>query len=141
MEQAILDGLMIGVVVGLVVVVIMVIVGYARKPNFAAPPRRHRLLVSPLSPREALARIEGLGRQGGYRLAKASGEGGPAVLADGFSLFSFGNFYPCFVEAAESGSRIAVGISPRVPQYGPVVTNRLRKIAEAVEAAVEGRAV
>ena len=135
MGDSMWESMLIGAAIGVGVVVVMMIIGFTRKPNFAVPPRRHDVVRSPLPPAEAYERIKGLANQG-FRLHQEDPATGVVVLSDAMSLLSFGNFYPCFVREADGGSEIAVGIQPKVPQYGPVVGAKLRKVAAAVGTAV-----
>ncbi len=135
MGDSIWESMLIGAAIGGGVVVIMMLIGFSKKPNFTAPPRRHQVLRSALPPAEAADRIKALSGNG-YTLLKEDPGLGLIVLGDSMSIMSFGNFYPCFVREAEGGSEIAVGIAPKVPQYGPVVGNKLKKIVEAVGTAV-----
>lgn len=135
MGDSIWESMLIGAAIGVGVVVVMMIIGFTRKPNFLAPPRRHEVLRSTLPPAEAYERIKALANQG-FRLHHEEPANGLVVLSDAMSLLSFGNFYPCFVREAAGGSEIAVGIQPKVPQYGPVVGAKLRKVVAAVSGAV-----
>jgi len=127
---------LVGAAIGVAVIVVMAIIGSLRKPHFDAPPRRHEVIGSNLPPAETLARIKSLAGLNKLKLAAEDPARGLVVLSDNMSLASFGNFYPCFVRAGGSGSEIAVGIQPKAPQYGPVVSSKLRKMVEAVRGAV-----
>jgi hypothetical protein len=128
---------LIGGVIGLVVVLVMAFIGSRRKPEFDAPPKRNTTLTSSLAPADALARIKAIpNQQNKLALAAEQPAKGLVVLSDNMSLASFGNFYPVFAKAAGAGSEIVVGIQPKAPQYGPVVSNKLKKVTEAVRAAV-----
>ena len=127
------ESILYGALIGVAVVVVFAIIGMMRKANFSEPPRRHSTLKTALSPADALARIKGMAGKG-YSIAQEDAAKGMVVLSDAMSLMSFGNFYPIFVRQGE----VVVGIAPKVPQYGPVVGNKLRKITDAVQAALGG---
>jgi len=137
MGESMLNSMLVGGAIGLGVVVILMLIGMMKKPVFDAPPRRHNIIASSLPPAEVAARLRALDGKD-YKLAADKPEQNLVVLADTMTLLSFGNFYPCFYRAAGSGSEINVGIAPKVPQYGPVVTSKLKKVTEAVTAAVAG---
>jgi hypothetical protein len=137
MGEDIWQSALIGAVIGLVVVVAMAFIGSRRKPVFDAPPKRNATVASALPPAEALARIKAIpNAQNKLTVAAEEPAKGLVVLGDSMSLASFGNFYPCFAKAAGAGSEIVVGIQPKAPQYGPVVSSKLRKVTEAVRLAV-----
>lgn len=136
MGEDMLQSALVGAAIGIAVVLVMAFIGSRRKPNFDAPPRRNQTLQSPLSPADALARIKALAGSNKLSLAAEEPAKGLVVLADTMSLASFGNFYPVFAKATPGGSELVVGIQPKTPQYGPVVSSKLRKIVEAVRGAV-----
>jgi hypothetical protein len=136
MSGDVLQSALVGAMIGVAVVVVMAVFGSMRKPKFDAPPRRHQVLQSPLPPAEAFARIKGLAGVNKLSVAAEDAAKGLVVLSDKMTMMSFGNFYPCFVRPAGAGSEIAVGISPKTFQWGPVVTRNLRKATDAVRAAV-----
>lgn len=128
-----MESVLYGAAIGIAVVVVFALIGMTRKANFSEPPRRSSTLTTALPPGEALARIRALAGKG-YSLAQEDAGKGMIVLADKMSLMSFGNFYPIFVRDGQ----VSVGIAPKVPQYGPVVGAKLRKITEAVQGALGG---
>jgi hypothetical protein len=128
-----MESLLYGAAIGIAVVVIFALIGMTRKANFSEPPRRVATLSTKLAPAEALARIKGLAGKG-YSVVQEDPAKGMVVLQDSLSLLSFGNFYPIFARPGE----VVVGISPKVPQYGPVVGSKLRKITDAVQGALGG---
>lgn len=128
-----MESVLIGAAIGIAVVVVFALIGMTKKANFSEPPRRFATLPTQLAPAEALARIKGLAGKG-YSLAQEDAAKGMVVLQDSMGLMSFGNFYPIFVKPGE----VLVGISPKVPQYGPVVGSKLRKITDAVQGALGG---
>ena len=128
-----MESVLYGAAIGIAVVVVFAIIGMTKKANFSEPPRRHSTLSTKLAPADALARIKGLAGKG-YSLAQEDAGKGMVVLQDSMGLLSFGNFYPIFVKPGE----VLVGISPKVPQYGPVVGSKLRKITDAVQGALGG---
>jgi len=132
-----LQSALVGAAIGVAVIVVMGVIGSMRKPHFTQPPRRNTVIRSALPPAEALARIKALAGMNKLSLAAEDPARNLVVLSDPMSLMSFGNFYPCFAREAEGGSEISVGIQPKTPQYGPVVTSKLRKITEAVQSAVQ----
>ena len=128
-----MESVLYGAAIGIAVVVVFAIIGMTKKANFSEPPRRYSTLTTKLAPADALARIKGLAGKG-YSLAQEDAGKGMVVLQDSMGLLSFGNFYPIFVKPGE----VLVGISPKVPQYGPVVGSKLRKITDAVQGALGG---
>ncbi len=136
MSGDIMQSALVGAAIGIAVVLVMALIGSRRKPKFDAPPRRNQTVQSALPPAEALARVKALGGNNKLALAAEDPAKNLVVLSDPSSLMSFGNFYPVFARATPGGSELSVGISPKTPQWGPVVTNKLRKIAEAVRIAV-----
>ncbi len=128
-----MESVLYGAAIGIAVVVVFAIIGMTKKANFSEPPRRYSTLTTKLAPTDALARIKGLAGKG-YSLAQEDAGKGMVVLQDSMGLLSFGNFYPIFVKPGE----VLVGISPKVPQYGPVVGSKLRKITDAVQGALGG---
>jgi hypothetical protein len=122
------------------------LLGYLRRnrrrpavPVIAGPPRRQVTLASALAPAAALARIRTVSAAGRLKIGVAADEPerGLVVLSDEASMKGYANFYPCFVgEDGKSGSEIVVGIVPPPPQMGPAVNGRLKKMAEAVRAAL-----
>jgi len=128
-----MESILYGALIGIAVVVVFALIGMTRKANFSEPPRRTASLTTSLAPADAIARIKGLAGKG-YSVAQEDAAKGMVVLADSMSLMSFGNFYPIFVKPGE----VVVGIAPKVPQYGPVVGNKLRKITDAVQGALGG---
>lgn len=127
------ESILYGALIGIAVVVVFALIGMTRKAKFSVPSRRQVVLTTALPPAEALARIKGLAGRG-YGLAQEDAVKEMVVLSDGFSLMSFGNFYPIFAREGQ----VIVGIEPKVPQYGPVVGNKLRKMADAVKEALGG---
>ena len=108
-------------------------------PAIQGPPKRSQAVESPRPPAEALARIKTITAIGRVKISVAAEEAGRGlvVLSDELSRKGFANFYPCFATAgAKGGSEIVVGIVPPPPQMGPAVAGRLKKMAEAVRAAV-----
>jgi hypothetical protein len=137
MGEDIWQSALIGGAIGLAVVLVMAFIGSRRKPHFDAPPRRNVTVTSALPPAEALARIRKIPELNRKLAVVAEApEKGLVVLSDSMSLASFGNFYPCFAKAAGAGSEIVVGIQPKAPQYGPVVSSKLKKVTEAVRTVV-----
>lgn len=131
-----LQSALIGAAIGVAVVVVMALIGMTRKPKFDAPPRRNQTIQSPLAPAQALERVKALAGLNKLALAAEEPAKGLVVLSDNMSLASFGNFYPVFAKATPGGSELVVGIQPKTPQYGPVVSSKLKKIVEAVRGAV-----
>ncbi len=127
------ESILYGALIGIAVVVIFALIGMTKKANFSEPTRRSSSLKTDLAPAEALARVKAMAGKG-YTVVQEDAAKGMVVLADSMSLMSFGNFYPVFVRPGE----VVVGIAPKVPQYGPVVGSKLRKITEAVQAALGG---
>lgn len=133
MGDSMMESLLYGAAIGVAVVVVFALIGMTKKANFSEPPRRTASLPTKLAPDEALARIKGLAGKG-YSVVQEDAAKGMVVLQDTMSLMSFGNFYPIFARSGE----VVVGISPKVPQYGPVVGSKLRKITDAVQGALGG---
>jgi hypothetical protein len=136
MGEDMLQSALVGAAIGIAVVLVMALIGSRRKPKFDAPPRRNQTVHSPLAPADALARIKALAGSNKLALAAEEPAKGLVVLSDTMSLASFGNFYPVFAKATPGGSELVIGIQPKTPQYGPVVSSKLRKIVEAVRGAV-----
>lgn len=136
MGEDMLQSALVGAAIGVAVVVVMALIGSRRKPHFDAPPRRNQSVQSPLAPADALARVKALAGSNKLAFAAEDPAKGLVVLSDSMSLASFGNFYPVFARATPGGSELVVGIQPKTPQYGPVVSSKLKKIVEAVRLAV-----
>jgi|SRR6185369_10786422 hypothetical protein len=122
----------------------VVLLGYGfaatRKANAAAarPTRRTALLSSELAPAAAFARLRAasLGR---FKLADSDERRLVLVFGSGITPFSWGFFFPVFVTAAGSGSRIEAGIRSRIFQWGPVVSKTHREFVDALERALSQR--
>ncbi|HKY94250.1 MAG TPA: hypothetical protein VJL84_03050 [Kiloniellales bacterium] len=136
MGEDMLQSALLGAAIGVAVVLVMALIGSRRKPHFDAPPKRHQTVSSPLAPAEALQRVKALAGTNKLALAAEEPAKNLVVLSDSLSWASFGSFYPVFAKATPGGSELIVGISPRTPQFGPAVSMRLRKIVDAVRAAV-----
>lgn len=96
---------------------------------------RRLTVVSSLAPQEIIARL----RAGveGFEAEHADPAIGAVLLSSRPTLATWGFFYPVLVsEAADGTSRVEIGISSKLFQWGPLVTRWHHRCRDAVERAV-----
>ena len=86
------------------------------------------------APDVVLARLRELG--GPYRTDDVDGDRRVLVLSSRPTLATWGFFYPIFIHADGTGSRIEIGIKSRFIQVGPLVTGAHKKCVAAIETAL-----
>jgi hypothetical protein len=138
MDSSILTGALIGLVIGGGVVVVFFIIAMNRKPEYDAKTSRSGTLASPLPPADVIAALEAGAPERGLKVAAVDKAGNRMVLGQNITLFSWGMYLPVHVTPEGSGSTLTVGLYPRAPQYGPVLTHKHNKAMEAIRAIVAG---
>lgn len=121
------------------VVITFLVVANNATPDVSRVPRRHRVVTTALPLPDTVLRLRTLAGQDKYRFALEDPQRQVFVLEEELSMWSYGSFYPCFVQAVEGGTQVTVGIQTKAPQYGPVVTRQLGKITAAVTTAIDGQ--
>ena len=121
-----------------VVVAIFAIVAVRTKVSAktAEPTRRSITLTSPLSPDAAFAKLAHAKWTGRCKLADSDAQKRVLVLSSGISGWSWGFFYPLFIRPSASGSVVEIGVKPRAPQYGLIVSNNHKACAVEIEKAL-----
>jgi len=134
--MAIAYGALIGGVIGLIIVGIMFLVARSAKPSFDAKRSREGSFGVAMAPKEVTARLKDAAGSMGYEVALLDEANDRIILSEGFGLTSYGNFIP--VTAVQSGGEttVTVGLTPKAPQYGPMVTRRHKSAMESVQSAL-----
>ena len=138
MWDGISQGVWIGLIVGAGIVIVFYLIAANRKPDFDAKQQRTATIESDLAPAAAIGRLKERAEANGLKVALADEAGARIILAEGMTLFSWGMYFPVSARAAGAGSVITVGLSPRAPQYGPVLTHKINKAADKVRAMLAG---
>jgi hypothetical protein len=124
----------------LFVLLAFIAVGYAiaftRKGKVASATlgARNQELHSPAPPAEVFAKISAIGHP--YKVDDRDPNTHALVLSSPVTFFSWGFFYPVFLHAEGTGTRIQIGVHSKLIQMGPVVTNAHNKCVAAIEQAL-----
>lgn len=127
-------------VAAVAVAVTFIVLAVNAKPDITAVPRRHRVVTTTLPIADTVYRLRDLAGQPQhkYRFALEDPQRQVFVLEDDLSAMSYGNFYPCFVQAVDGGTQITVGLQSKAPQWGPIPARRLSTFTAVVAEAVGG---
>jgi len=120
------------------VAVTFILLAVNAKPKIDAIPKRHTIVTTAMPLPEAVLQLRSLVGKHKYRFALEDPQRQVFVLEDDLSAMSYGNFYPCFVQAVDGGTQITVGLQTKAPQWGPIPARRLKNFVEAVVEAVQG---
>lgn len=122
--------------VGLGVTIFAITIALVRrgKARTAALGGRRLEVRTAAAPEAVLAVLRELG--GPYRTDDLDPARGVVVLSSRPTLATWGFFYPIFIHADGTGSRIEVGIKSRFIQFGPLVSAAHRTCVAAIEAAL-----
>src|SRR5262249_40151673 len=108
----------------LFVLLALIAVGYAiafsRKGKVASATLggRNQELRSPAPPAEVFAKISAIGHP--YKVDDRDPNTHTLVLSSPVTFFSWGFFYPVFLHAEGTGTRIQIGVHSKLIQMGPV---------------------
>jgi hypothetical protein len=138
MWDSISQGVWIGLIIGVGIVVVFFLIAANRKPDFNAKQQRTAAIESNLAPAAAIERLKERAGANGLKVALTDANGTRIILAEGMTLFSWGMYFPISARAEGAGSIVTVGLSPRAPQYGPVLTHKINKAADKVRAMLAG---
>lgn len=138
MGESMLQGAIIGLVVGAVMVVVFFILAKNKKPEIDMKARKTTAVETPLAPADAFEKLRDNAGKHALTVPLADNAAHKLVLSDGMTLFSWGMFYPVSVEATGSGARVTVGVSPKTPQWGPVIPHKLEKAVGKVRTILAG---
>ncbi len=124
--------LLIGLAVTVLAITIALVRrGHARTASLGG--RRFEVRTA-AAPAAVIALLRTLG--GPYRTDDLDADRGVLVLSSRPTLVTWGFFYPIFIHADGTGSRIEVGIKSRFIQLGPLVTSAHKQCVAAIEAAL-----
>jgi hypothetical protein len=129
-------------IVGIVVVVAIAagyLIAMSRKANAkgAQPSGKAMTVDSPLAPDAVFARLRAA-QLGRFKLGDSDEANRVLVFASAVTPFSWGFFFPVFVRAGGTGTRIEAGIKSRLFQWGPIVARTHKEFVAALENAVAG---
>jgi len=122
---------------GLVGALVVIAVGYAiafRRKGSARNARigvRHLELRTPVDPQSVFDRIRMIGSP--FKVDDADPQEKIVVLSTPVSFATWGFFYPVFIHADGTGSRIDLGIQSKFIQIGPIVGKKHRDCLRAIE--------
>lgn len=124
------------VVIGLAVTIFAITVALVRRGNARTATLGGRRLEvrTAAAPATVRAALRALG--GPYRTDDEDADRGVVVLSSRPTLATWGFFYPIFVHADGTGSRLEIGIKSRFIQVGPLVTVAHQRCVAAIEAAL-----
>jgi len=125
-------------IVAIAVAVGFILLAVNAKPNISNVPKRHKVVTTALPLAETVLQLRSLVGQHKYRFALEDPQRQVFVLEDDLSAMSYGNFYPCFVQAVDGGTQITIGLQPKAPQWGPIPARRLKNFTDIVVDAVQG---
>ena len=127
-----IEGAIIGGVIGVIMVVVFGIIAHFKKASFDVKVKRSGVIETAGAPDETIRRIQSSAPGAGLKVEEIDTAGHRILLSEGLSFGSFGHFFPISAEASAGGARVTVGMSTKIPQYGPVVSRNHRKIMDKV---------
>ncbi len=130
------QAVILGLAAGSVIYVGVFVWAMRRPPSFDAASSRSGAFSHDMAPPAVIARLKEAAPVMGLKLALEDDANHRLVLSEGMSLFSFGNFILVDATADGPGSKVTVGLKPRVPQWGPAVTSRHRAVLTKIKAAL-----
>lgn len=133
-----LDGIWIGLIAAVGIIVLFYGIAASKKPDFNAKSRRAGTLKTPLTPEETIGRLQERAGGIGLKVALVDNAGHRVILSEGMTLFSWGMFFPISAKAANGDTVVTVGLTPRAPQYGPVLTHKHNKAMDKVRGMLAG---
>lgn len=119
-----LGGALIGLIVGLIAIGIMLVISSRKQPSWDAATRRSEAFSVGMEPTAAIARLKEAAPAAGFAIVLEDDGNNRLILSDKISAFSFGFFIPVSAVADGAGSKVAVGLTPRAPQWGPVLKKK-----------------
>ena len=131
-----LEGAILGLIVGLIFYVVMFVWAMQRQPSFDGPTSRSGAFLVEMEPVAVIARMKETAPAMNLAVALEDEANYRLMLSEGMSLFSFGNYVPLDVTAEAGGSKVTVGLKPKVPQWGPAVTSRHRAVLNKIKSAL-----
>jgi len=131
-----IGGALLGFVVSLIVIGIMLIISSKKKPSWDAAVKRNSTFSLDMEPAAAIARLKEAAPAAGLSVALEDDGNNRLILNETGSMLSFGNFVPVSASAAAGGSQVSVGLTTKVPQWGPVVGKKHEAILGKIKAAL-----
>lgn len=129
-------------IIGIIVLVVIAagyLIAMSRKANAkgAQPTGRTMTVNSPLAPDAVFARLRAAS-PGRFKLGDSDEANRVLVFASSVTPFSWGFFFPVFLRADGTGTRIDAGIKSRLFQWGPIVTRTHKEFVAALEKTLAG---
>ena len=128
-----LESALMGAAIGVGVMLVMLFWGARRKFDFVAKrPSRGQSFAVALSPEMAATALQKIAE--GYQQHEV--KPGLVVLKDKMTATAYSYYYPIYLAPKDGGTEVFVAIQPKMPQYGPVVKNKLNKAVAAAKQAL-----
>jgi hypothetical protein len=125
-----------GMFVVLMIISVAIVVAAMRKATsaVATKPSRLRAFALQQNGSDVLKQVIAYAQVGGYKIEDIDEAIGRVILSDSVSLTSFGFFYPVYISQHGDETVVEVGIKPRLPQVGPIVTRNLERCVNGLKA-------
>ena len=91
-----------------------------------------------MTPADVILRLQERAPGSGLKVALVDDAGDRIILGEGMTLFSWGMFFPITTSTQASDTVVTVGLTPRAPQYGPVLTHKHNKAMDKVRTILAG---
>lgn len=129
------------IVIGTLVILtsVLLLVALARKGSVANTLMTARRLLRSAAPPDAVYAWITQNRPRGYSVDDTDPSHGIVILSSPPTATTWGFLYPVHVFAEDGGTRVDLGITSRLFQYGPLVTRAHWKLAHALASVTQSR--